>query len=141
MRILLMEDDQIAAEAVSSGLSEIGHSVGQARVEALGRRPSGMAAPTTLLIDRDLELDRLRRAGRQIELQFREFELLECLMLHAGQIVTRNMLLESVWDLQFDPRTNVVESHVSRLRSKVDKGSSKDRFIRFEASVMYPCSG
>jgi two-component system OmpR family response regulator len=96
-----------------------------ARVEALGRRPRGMTE-TALLRVGDLELDRMarvvRRAGRDIELQPREFMLLEYLMRHAGQLVTRTMLLESVWDLHFDPRTNVVESHMSRLRSKVDKG-------------------
>src|SRR6202008_4802288 len=64
----------------------------------------------------------VRRAGREIELQSREFLLLEYLMRHAGQVVTRTMLLEGVWDLHFDPRTNVVESHMSRLRSKIDKG-------------------
>lgn len=97
-----------------------------ARVEALGRRPRGGATEERVLRVADLELDRLsrtvRRAGREIELQAREFQLLEYLMLHAGQVVTRTMLLEGVWDLHFDPRTNVVESHVSRLRSKVDKG-------------------
>ena len=81
-----------------------------ARVEALGRRPRGMTKTAML------------RAGREIELQPREFLLLEYLMRHAGQVVTRTMLLEGVWDLHFDPRTNVVESHMSRLRSKVDKG-------------------
>ena len=68
----------------------------------------------------------VRRAGREIELQPREFLLLEYLMRHAGQVVTRTMLLEGVWDLHFDPRTNVVESHMSRLRSKVDKGFVKE---------------
>jgi two-component system, OmpR family, response regulator len=96
-----------------------------ARVEALGRRPRGMTETTMLRVG-DLELDRMarvvRRAGRDIELQPREFLLLEYLMRHAGQVVTRTMLLEGVWDLHFDPRTNVVESHMSRLRSRVDKG-------------------
>lgn len=96
-----------------------------ARVEALGRRPRGIAETAVLQVG-DLELDRMtrvvRRAGREIELQPREFLLLEYLMRHAGQVVTRTMLLEGVWDLHFDPRTNVVESHMSRLRSKVDKG-------------------
>jgi two-component system OmpR family response regulator len=96
-----------------------------ARVEALGRRPRGMTETVMLRVG-DLELDRMarvvRRAGREIELQPREFLLLEYLMRHAGQVVTRTMLLEGVWDLHFDPRTNVVESHMSRLRSKVDKG-------------------
>jgi two-component system OmpR family response regulator len=96
-----------------------------ARVEALGRRPRGVAETAVLQVG-DLELDRMahvvRRAGREIELQPREFLLLEYLMRHAGQVVTRTMLLEGVWDLHFDPRTNVVESHMSRLRGKVDKG-------------------
>jgi two-component system OmpR family response regulator len=66
----------------------------------------------------------VRRGGVPIELQPREFRLLEYLMQHADQVVTRAMLLEKVWDLSFDPHTNVVETHVSRLRSKVDKGHS-----------------
>jgi two-component system OmpR family response regulator len=74
----------------------------------------------------DLELDLLSRTvsrrGASIELQPREFRLLEYLMRHAGQVVTRTMLLEHVWEIHFDPRTNVVETHISRLRAKVDKG-------------------
>lgn len=97
-----------------------------ARVAALGRRPRRTAAGTVLRVA-DLEVDLLartvRRAGRGIDLQPREFRLLEFLMRHAGQVVTRTMLLERVWGLHFDPRTNVVESHVSRLRAKVDKGN------------------
>ena len=96
-----------------------------ARVAALGRRPHTTAAETKLHV-LDLELDLLARTvwrgGELIELQPREFRLLEYLMRHAGQVVTRTMLLEHVWDIHFDPRTNVVESHISRLRSKVDKG-------------------
>jgi two-component system OmpR family response regulator len=96
-----------------------------ARVAALGRRPHTTAAETRLLVH-DLEIDLLshtvRRRGELIELQPREFRLLEYLMRHAGQVVTRTMLLERVWDIHFDPRTNVVETHISRLRSKVDKG-------------------
>jgi len=96
-----------------------------ARVAALGRRPRTTAAETRLHL-LDLELDLLshtvRRRGEPIELQPREFRLLEYLMRHAGQVVTRTMLLEHVWDIHFDPRTNVVETHISRLRSKVDKG-------------------
>ena len=95
-----------------------------ARVEALARR--GKAdAPTTRLQVADLELDLLsrgvRRAGQKIDLQPREFRLLEYLMRHAGQVVTRTMLLEGVWDYHFDPQTNVIDVHVSRLRQKVDK--------------------
>ena len=74
----------------------------------------------------DLELDRLshtvKRAGREITLQPREFRLLEYLMRHAGQVVTQTMLLENVWDYHFDPQTNVIDVHISRLRSKIDKG-------------------
>jgi two-component system, OmpR family, response regulator len=100
-----------------------------ARVAALGRRPRTIAAETGFHVA-DLELDLLsrtvRRGGRLIDLQPREFRLLEYLIRHAGQVVTRTMLLESVWDFHFDPRTNVVETHVSRLRSKIDKGFEKE---------------
>ena len=96
-----------------------------ARVAALGRRPRTTMAETILRVF-DLELDLLgrlvRRQSELIELQPREFRLLEYMMRHAGQVVTRTMLLEHVWDLHFDPRTNVVETHISRLRSKIDKG-------------------
>lgn len=95
-----------------------------ARVNALGRRPVASVDQTRLVVA-DLEIDLLSRsvtrAGSPIELQPREFRLLEYLARHAGQVVTRTMLLENVWDLHFDPRTNVVDSHVSRLRSKIDK--------------------
>jgi two-component system, OmpR family, response regulator len=93
-----------------------------ARVAALGRRPPATAGETVLRVA-DLELDLLSRSVRRgdgrIELQPREFRLLEYLMRHAGQVVTRTMLLENVWHFHFDPRTNVVESHVSRLRAKL----------------------
>jgi two-component system OmpR family response regulator len=96
-----------------------------ARVHALGRRPPLSDSPTLLRVG-DLELDLQRRAaaraGRRIDLQPKEFRLLEYLMRHAGQVVTRTMLLEQVWDFHFDPKTSVVETHISRLRSKVDKG-------------------
>lgn len=95
-----------------------------ARVEALGRRNSPMEAET-LLKAGDLEMDRLAhkvtRAGVELNLQPREFRLLEYLLKHAGQVVTRTMLLESVWGYHFDPQTNIVDVHVSRLRSKIDK--------------------
>jgi two-component system OmpR family response regulator len=101
----------------------------EARVEALARRARTVATATTLQIA-DLELDRIsrtvRRGGRAIDLQAREFQVLEFLMRHAGQVVTRTMLLEGVWDLHFDPHTNVVESHVSRIRSKVDRGYANE---------------
>ncbi|HVO01614.1 MAG TPA: response regulator transcription factor [Candidatus Cybelea sp.] len=94
-----------------------------ARVSALGRRPA-LAAETVLRIG-DLELDLVRRSvtrgGRPIGLQAREFRLLEYLMRHAGDVVTRGMLLENVWDFHFDPQTTVVETHMSRLRAKIDR--------------------
>ena len=96
-----------------------------ARVEVLvRRRPKGGGEETVLRLG-DLELDRLAhkvsRAGGEIVLQPREFRLLEYLMLHAGKVVTRTMLLEQVWDYHFDPQTNVIDVHVSRLRGKIDK--------------------
>ncbi len=96
-----------------------------ARVEALARRGKGGDTPITRLTVADLELDLLsrqvRRAGQKLDLQPREFRLLEYLMRHASQVVTRTMLLEGVWDYHFDPQTNVIDVHVSRLRQKVDK--------------------
>ncbi len=95
-----------------------------ARVEALARRGKG-EGPITKLAVGELEMDLLsrgvKRAGQRIDLQPREFRLLEFLMRHAGQVVTRTMLLEGVWDYHFDPQTNVIDVHVSRLRQKVDK--------------------
>lgn len=95
-----------------------------ARVEALSRRQTPGEQATRLVVG-DLVLDRLShavtRAGEPITLQPREFRLLEYLMKHAGQVVTRTMLLENVWDYHFDPQTNVIDVHVSRLRSKIDK--------------------
>ena len=96
-----------------------------ARVAALGRRPPH-AGPRTQLRVLDLEIDLLtrtaRRGGATLELQPREFALLEYLMREAGAVVTRTMLLENVWHLHFDPGTNIVDSHISRLRDKVDRG-------------------
>lgn len=96
-----------------------------ARIEALMRRSAPGDVPTTSLSVADLELDLLKRqvhrAGQPISLQPREFKLLEYLMRHAGQVVTRTMLLENVWDYHFDPQTNVIDVHVSRLRAKIDK--------------------
>lgn len=97
-----------------------------ARLEALLRRSAAAgAAPATVLEVGDLKMDLLRRevhrGGRKIDLQPREFQLLEFLMRHAGQVVTRTMLLEGVWDYHFDPQTNVIDVHVSRLRSKIDR--------------------
>ena len=93
-------------------------------MNALGRRPLEVRTETTLRVG-DLELDLLKRSVRRGEkpvlLQPREFKLLEYLMRHAGEVVTRTMLLESVWDFHFDPRTNIVETHISRLRSKINR--------------------
>jgi len=95
-----------------------------ARLEVLARRRGGREE--TVYRVADLELDRLShrvtRGKDEIPLQPREFRLLEYLMKHAGQVVTRTMLLENVWDYHFDPQTNVIDVHISRLRSKVDKG-------------------
>ncbi len=107
-----------------------------ARVEVLARRKIPQAAETSYRVG-DLDLDRLghtvQRAGQTITLQPREFRLLECLMQHAGQVVTRTMLLEKVWDYHFDPQTNVIDVHVSRLRAKIDKG--------FEAPLLHTVRG
>jgi len=99
-----------------------------ARLEALMRRPAGQAAETVLRAG-DLVLDltarEVKRGGVAIELQPREFRLLEYLMRHAGQVVTRTMLLENVWGYHFDPQTNVIDVHVSRLRQKIDRDFDK----------------
>jgi two-component system OmpR family response regulator len=187
MRILVVEDDREAAEAMRRGLAEAGHdcrwaavdrmlpkldglslvetlrregdqtpvlflsALGEvndrvsglkaggddylvkpyafselaARVEALSRRRETGSVQTLLRVG-DLEMDLIARTvhrqGREIDLQPREFQLLEFLMRHAGQSVTRTMLLEKVWDYHFDPQTNVIDVHVSRLRGKIDKG-------------------
>ncbi len=95
-----------------------------ARVETLGRRPQATPVSTLLKIE-DLELDLLgrkaSRGGQPIDLQAKEFQLLEVLMRHAGQVMTRTMLLEKVWDYHFDPQTNVIDVHISRLRQKIDR--------------------
>lgn len=99
-----------------------------ARVEAMGRRSDPSAAVTKLKAG-DLEMDLLARTvvrgETKILLQPREFRLLECLMRHAGKVVTRTMLLEKVWDYHFDPQTNVIDVHISRLRGKIDKEFDK----------------
>ena len=95
-----------------------------ARIEGLLRRRGGTAIET-LLREADLEMDVLarsvKRAGQSIQLQPREFSLLEYLLRHAGQVVTRTMLLEHVWGYHFDPQTNVIDVHISRLRQKIDR--------------------
>ncbi|MFQ5715687.1 MAG: winged helix-turn-helix domain-containing protein [Nitrospinales bacterium] len=96
-----------------------------ARLDALSRRGSA-ETPQAILKVADLEINllahKVTRNGQPIDLQPREFRLLEYLMKHAGQVVTRTMLLENVWDYHFDPQTNVIDVHVSRLRQKIDKG-------------------
>ncbi|SNY92826.1 two component transcriptional regulator, winged helix family [Cohaesibacter sp. ES.047] len=96
-----------------------------ARIEVMARRRNTSEVETMYRLA-DLELDRLshtvKRAGQSILLQPREFRLLEYLMKNAGQVVTRTMLLENVWDYHFDPQTNVIDVHISRLRAKIDKG-------------------
>jgi two-component system, OmpR family, response regulator len=119
-----------------------------ARVEVLARRGLGTshAEPTVYRVA-DLELDRLShrvtRSGQEIVLQPREFRLLEYLMRYAGQVVTRTMLLEHVWDYHFDPQTNVIDVHVSRLRSKIDKGFERPLIhtIRGAGYIIRPSEG
>ena len=107
-----------------------------ARLEALSRRTAAPAVQTCLDVG-DLHLDLLTRqvtrAGQAIDLQPREYRLLEYLMRHAGQVVTRTMLLEGVWDYHFDPQTNVIDVHISRLRQKIDKG--------FESPLLHTIRG
>ena len=100
-----------------------------ARVEILAlRRPSASGESTTLSCH-DLEMDllsrRVLRAGNTIDLNPREFSLLEYLLRHQGQVITRTLLLENVWDYHFDPQTNVIDVHISRLRQKIDKGHER----------------
>ena len=107
-----------------------------ARLDALVRRGSDNDSPMRLSVA-DLELDlvkhRVMRAGQVIRLQPRELRLLEFFMRHAGQVVTRTMLLEQVWDFQFDPKTSVIDTQVSRLRAKIDRG--------FEPSLLHTIRG
>ena len=103
-----------------------------ARVQALGRRPPLSDVPTSLRVA-DLEIDLLKRkvlrGGEAVELQPREFRLLEFLMRHAERVVTRTMLLEGVWDFHFDPKTNIVETHISRLRAKLSRAGHDPELI------------
>ena len=107
-----------------------------ARMDALMRRRHPASVKTRLQVG-DLDLDLLTRAAKRgdvaIDLQPREFRLLEYLMRHANQVVTRTMLLESVWEYHFDPQTNVIDVHISRLRAKIDKG--------FEAPLLHTVRG
>jgi len=108
-----------------------------ARLDALLRRGQHEAVQVTRLQVMDLEMDLLSRvvsrSGQPIDLQPREFRLLEYLMRHAGQVVTRTMLLEAVWDYHFDPQTNVIDVHISRLRAKIDK--------EFEQTLLHTVRG
>jgi two-component system OmpR family response regulator len=103
-----------------------------ARLNALARRPPLSVSPTVLRIA-DLEADLLRRSvtrgGERIELQAREFLLLEFLLRNADRVVTRTMLLEGVWNFHFDPKTNIVETHMSRLRGKLSRGGRDPELI------------
>jgi two-component system, OmpR family, response regulator len=107
-----------------------------ARVNALARRPPLSDRPTVLRAG-DLEMDLLKRtvfrAGKPVDLQPREFQLLEFLMRNADRVVTRTMLLEAIWDFHFDPKTNIVETHISRLRSKLSQ--------RGDAELIYTIRG
>ena len=98
-----------------------------ARIDALDRRNRKSAESETMLHAQDIELDlltrKVKRNGKEIALQATEFRLLEYLLRHKGQVVTRTMLLEYVWDYHFDPQTNVIDVHISRLRQKIDKDS------------------
>ena len=103
-----------------------------ARLNALARRPPLSDTPTVLRVC-DMEMDLLRRTvtrgGRRVDLQPREFRLLEFLVRHADRVVTRTMLLEGVWDFHFDPKTNIVETHISRLRSKLSRAGQDPEMI------------
>ena len=99
-----------------------------ARLDALVRRANGGNSVTTLSVGEltmDLLSRKVTRSGKTVTLQPREFKLLEYLMRHADQVVTRTMLLEGVWDYHFDPQTNVVDVHVSKLRQKIDAGAER----------------
>lgn len=100
-----------------------------ARVNALGRRPPPQEVCTELNVS-DLKIDLMSRAvsrgGKRISLQPREYQLLEYLVRHSGRVVTRTMLLENVWDFHFDPRTNIIETHMSKIRAKVDNIIGKE---------------
>ncbi|MBC7519491.1 MAG: response regulator transcription factor [Sandarakinorhabdus sp.] len=115
-----------------------------ARVTALARRPALAAEPATVLAVDTLVLDRLartvRRGGVAIDLQPREFQLLELLLLERPRVLTRSMLLQAIWHFNFDPGTNIVESHISRLRAKIDRGAQRPLIatIRGEGYAIRP---
>jgi len=109
-----------------------------ARVHAITRRNEMREATKLRLADLEMDLIRrtVTRGGKSIDLQPQEFRLLEFLLRNAGRVVTRTMLLEHVWDLHFDPRTNIVETHVSRLRSKIGRGFERE-LIHTQRGVGY----
>lgn len=100
-----------------------------ARIEVMARRAKTAGDAVTRLHTADLEMDLIARTvtrgGHEIRLQTREFSLLEYLLRHKGQLVTRTMLLENVWDYHFDPQTNIIDVHISRLRGKIGEGADK----------------
>src|SRR6202030_2653741 len=108
-----------------------------ARIEALLRRGAATPLATRLKVE-DLEFDllarRVKRSGREVELTARELKLLEFLMRRAGQVVTRTMLLEGVWDLHFDPQSNLIDVHISRLRQAIDRGADRQLFHTIRGS-------
>ena len=121
-----------------------------ARINALARRPR-IAPVETVLRVADLEMDllahRVKRGGIDLDLQPREFQLLEYLMRNAGRVVTRTMLLEKVWEFHFDPKTKIVETHISRLRAKVTKPNAQELnsyyqglWICYQASFLGSCA-
>ena len=116
-----------------------------ARVNALARRPPPQEVVTVLKVG-DLHMDLLKRtvtrASIRIELQPREFQLLEYLMRHAGRVVTRTMLLEGIWNFHFEPQTNIVETHMSRLRAKIDRGHPRELIhtVRGSGDMMHECA-
>ena len=118
-----------------------------ARIDVLARRGPGMSAEATRLSIGDLEIDLLgrqvRRGGQRIELTTREFRILEHLARNAGRVVTRSMLLEAVWEYHFDPQTNIIDQHVSRLRQKVDRdfGASLIHTVRGVGYILRGADG
>jgi two-component system, OmpR family, response regulator len=113
-----------------------------ARTNALARRPANNFETTLRVADLEMDLVKrtVTRSARRIVLQPREFELLEYLMRNAGRVVTRTMLLEHIWNFHFDPRTNIVETHISRLRGKVDRDFDAELIRTFRGSGYSLCA-
>src|SRR6267154_2710062 len=135
MHILIVEDDEIARDYLAKALREVGHTVDVAGNGLEGLHLASSIAVDLAIVDRMLpKLDglalvqSLRATGRKMPvliLSALEFQLLEFMMRHSGQVVTRTMLLEGVWDYHFDPQTNVIDVHISRLRQAIDKDFDK----------------